>query len=99
MLGSHGAGTSSCRRLLHGESVTAAMGGGKSPPRSSPAAGESIGAKAAASVVDEGELGPWSVTEGSIIEAAARGVAVSEPKPTCNPGGAGQKARNYPKCE
>ena len=98
MLGSHGAGTSPCRRL-HGESMTAAMGGGKSLPRSSPAAGESIGATAAASVVDEGELGPWSVTEGSIIEAAARGVAVSEPKPTCNPGGEGQKARDYPKCE
>ena len=98
MLGSHGAGTSPCRRL-HGESMAEAVGGEKMPPRASPAAGESIGAKAAASVVDEGELGPWSVTEGSIIEAAARGVAVSEPKPTCNPGGAGQKARDYPKCE
>ena len=96
MLGSHGAGTSPCRRLLHGESMTAAMGGGGHGRR---LIRESIGATAAASVVDEGELGPWSVTEGSIIEAAARGVAVSEPKPTCNPGGAGQKARDYPKCE
>ena len=91
MLGSHGAGTSSCRRL-HGESMTAAMGGGGHGRR---LIRESIGATAAASVVDEGELGPWSVTEGSIIEAAARGVAVSEPMPTCNPGGAGARVRRH----
>ena len=66
---------------------------------------ESIGAKAAASLVDEGELGPWSVTEGSVSEAAASGVdSVAEPKPICcSPGGragAGRvKARDYPKCE
>ena len=100
MLGSRGAGTSPCRRL-HGESMAEAVGGGKMPPWLSHAAGAmpAVWAKPPSVVGEGGLLGPWSVTEGSIIEAAARGVAVSEPKPTCNPGGAGQKARDYPKCE
>ena len=106
MLGSHGAGTSPCRRL-HGESMAEAVGGGKMPPWLSPAAGAMPAALWAEppSVVGEGGLlGPWSVTEGSVSEAAARGVdSVAEPKPICSPrgrAGAGRvKARDYPKCE
>ena len=105
MLGSHGAGTSPCRRL-HGESMAEAVGGGTMPPWLSHAAGAMPAALWAEppSVVGEGGLlGPWSVTEGSVSEAAARGVdSVAEPKPICcSPGGragAGRvKARDYPK--
>ena len=77
-----------------------AVGGGKMAP---PAAGERPAAPSAKppSVVGEGGLGPWSVTEGSVLEAAARAAGtVVEPEP-CSHGGRGRaghvKARGYPR--